>query len=165
MSSCVTRGHVLVCHKMTVFLYDKKTCFLVTQEDMFSCDIRAHALLWHKTTCFLVSHEISFLVSQEDMSSGPKGRNPEIKKPVVLLHWGRSNLGPPKLKNISLVYHVTPDPLNSLFYHFLDIDDLGAVGGHCYHNCSPTSCKNICVLQVSIVGEGYAFPSAFVNAT
>ena len=59
VSSCAAR-HVFLCHK--------KTCLLVSQEDMSSDDTRRHAFFCHKKT--------SCLVSQEDMSSCATRKKP-----------------------------------------------------------------------------------------
>ena len=124
MSSSATRKHVFLCHKTTcllvpqedmcscgtrrhVFLCHKKACLLVPQADMFSCVTRGQVFLCHKKTCFLVP--------QEDMRPCPKTRNPEVQKTSCFNIWGRANLGPQQINNISLLYHVVPDPLNSLF--------------------------------------------------
>ena len=78
MSSCSTRRRV--------FLFYKKTCPLVEQEDMSSCSTRRHILLFYKKTCLLVEQEnmsscsprrhvflfnknICLLVEQEDTSA------------------------------------------------------------------------------------------------
>ena len=52
-------------------------------------------------------------------------------------------MGPPKVKNITFLYHVFPDPLNSLFLHFFDFDDLRAVGAHQDHKWDHTTFENV----------------------
>ena len=87
MSSCVTTRHV--------FLWHKKKCLLVTQEDVSSCDTTRHVWLWRKRTCILV----------------PEGANTKLKTHhVFYMFFGWTNLRPPRVKHISLVYHVFPDP-------------------------------------------------------
>ena len=74
------------------FLSEKKTCLLVTQEDMSSCDTKRHVFLWHNNRCRLLTPEEMFscdtrtnvflrhkktlpLVSLEDISSCVAGRH------------------------------------------------------------------------------------------
>ena len=92
-----------------------QSALLVAQDRMSSSLPRKHVFLCHKT--FL-------LASQEDMSSfDTKRRTVCLKRRTLQIQknnnmfvniYGWTNLRTPKVKHISLLYHVFPDPLNSI---------------------------------------------------